>query len=121
MYSNLKPPKKYKCSKCGAHGCKLWREYSVYSRAPLLFCAPCGINDQERTKGKITPDMIRPDGSHEIIEYDWGKGQIGDSFGWLVPAIPDEAGLGFWGYTSVPNDGIAWWKALPSLPTGVAA
>lgn len=28
-----------------------------------------------------------------------------------------EEGDTFWGYTSVPSDGVIWWKALPtSLP-----
>ena len=34
--------------------------------------------------------------------------------GWYVPAIPDEEGLGYWGYTSVPQEGIDWWQALPT-------
>jgi hypothetical protein len=22
----------------------------------------------------------------------------------------------FWGYTSVPEEGVAWWRALPTFP-----
>jgi len=122
-YSNSKPPKKYKCSKCGAHGCKLWREYQTF--CPDLYCAPCAIKCQERYKDipvkKILATM-RPDGQHELIEFpDWGKGQFGDQFSWMVPAVPDEEEIGYWGYTSTPTSGIEWWKALPNLPAEVTA
>jgi hypothetical protein len=52
----------------------------------------------------------------ELVEYDWGKGQYSDQIGWMVPAVPDQEGLGFWGCTSTPMDGYAWWQKLPTLP-----
>lgn len=32
--------------------------------------------------------------------------------GWRVPAVPTLDGS-WWGYSSVPAEGVAWWKALP--------
>lgn len=37
-----------------------------------------------------------------------------DQIGWDVPAIPDEENVSYWGYSSVPQEGVEWWKALPS-------
>lgn len=37
-----------------------------------------------------------------------------DTIGWRVPAVPTEDGEGFWGYSSVPPEGVAWWRALPT-------
>ena len=32
--------------------------------------------------------------------------------GWLVAAVPTEDGSTYWGYTSVPKDGVKWWENL---------
>jgi len=34
--------------------------------------------------------------------------------GSLVPAVPTEQADTFWGYSSVPIAGVAWWRALPT-------
>jgi hypothetical protein len=39
-----------------------------------------------------------------------------DQIGWYVPAVPHPDGDAYWGYSSVTDDGLAWWRALPSLP-----
>lgn len=31
----------------------------------------------------------------------------------LCAAVPTEEGDTFWGYTSVPDDGVKWWDNLP--------
>tara|TARA_R100001463_G_scaffold52426_1_gene103214 strand:+ start:50 stop:304 length:255 start_codon:yes stop_codon:yes gene_type:complete len=31
----------------------------------------------------------------------------------LVPAVPDEEDISYWGYTSVPTLGCWWWWQLP--------
>lgn len=31
----------------------------------------------------------------------------------MVPAVPDENG-DFWGYTAVPDEGVKWWRNLPT-------
>lgn len=94
-YASGAVPPDYRCASCGAHGCKLWREYQTIS--PKLLCVACA----EKVQGK---------------RLETGSGAC-DQIGWYVPAVPDEEGAGFWGYTSVPAAGVAWWKALPmALP-----
>ena len=83
----------YKCGECGVEGVKLWRGYNE-SHVELR-CGDCAAAGQKRTV--------------DLSE--------GDQIGWSVPAIPDLRG-GWWGYTSVPAEGCAWWKALPLRLTG---
>jgi hypothetical protein len=63
------------------------------------------------------PDTIGDDGRND--EGDFGpsdqiysprKGQN------LLPCIPDLDGS-IWGYTSVPPEGVAWWRARPTRKT----
>jgi hypothetical protein len=92
----------YRCAGCGADGCKLWREYQTF--APKLLCANCAASDQGMDVTDIDADGLRAGGCYETRT---------DQIGWYVPAVPvDDT---FWGYTSIPDDGIAWWKALPTL------
>lgn len=95
-------PDNYKCSECGKKGCKLWRQYNTFLDCINLLCANCAMVNQDRNC-KIDDD-----------------GYFIDSFGMyscvinsLVPAIPTEDNSTFWGYTSVPEDGVNWWKNLP--------
>jgi hypothetical protein len=86
-----------RCDKCGATGCKMWR-------------GPCAMIDQKKTGG------IDADGKHED--------DIGfrcDQIGWMVPAVPVAGEDTYWGYTSVPEDGVVWWRTLPSLPANRVA
>lgn len=99
-YASGKAPDEYKCGECGATGCKLWREYQTF--APRLLCAGCAMTDQKKT-GSVDADGFRV--------YEYGRT---DQIGWYVPAVPDEEGIGYWGYTSVPSAGVAWWRALPT-------
>jgi hypothetical protein len=88
--------KDYKCEKCGATGVKLWRSYGdVWVR---LSCAPClGV-----VVGKT--GLYGP------------RGKRTDQIKQRVPAVPTQSGDGFFGYTSVPDEAVAWWRALPSSP-----
>ena len=96
-------PETYKCSTCGAQNCKLWREYQVMVGGPLaLECCDCAGKSQEKDVSRIDAQGMRDDG--------YGKS---DSIGWRVPAVPTLDG-GWWGYTSVPQEGVAWWTALPT-------
>lgn len=81
----------YVCSKCGASGVKLWREYNTLADLTDLYCRSCAEADQDRKLG------------------------VGcDQIGWLVPAVPTNDGDGsFWGYTSDPPEGVTWWHSLP--------
>lgn len=76
----------YSCSKCGATYVKLWR--LAQSAGELL----CQVHAEEE-QGKPQP-------AH------------GDQIGWRVPAVPTPCWTTFWGYTSVPDEGVAWWHYL---------
>lgn len=106
-------PESYRCSKCSAHGCKLWRQYQTFANHVELLCAACAVQNQHRAEEHATSvpksvDAIDADGRWENA-----RGSRGDQIGWLVPAVPTEDKT-FWGYTSVPSDGIAWWRRLPT-------
>src|SRR5262249_37719640 len=108
-YSKPATPADYKCGNCGATGCKLWREYQTFS--PQLLCVDCACKDQNKTNN------VDEQGLQMDIELGWKT----DSIGWYVPAVPDEAGFGYWGYTSVPDAGAKWWELLPlrAVPAAV--
>lgn len=103
-YSNPVPPADYKCCRCQVTGVKLWRDYEA-SPPIELFCAVCAANDQKKSIADIDTEGKRTGDS----------GDRTDQIGWYVPAVPDEEGLGYWGYTSVPQAGVDWWRALPTL------
>lgn len=99
-YSKPETPDDYICGTCGATHRKLWRQYQTF--APALLCGACALLDQ----GKAGP--IDGQGYRETEH-----GRI-DQIGWYVPAVPDEEGVGYWGYTSVPDAGVRWWRGLPT-------
>lgn len=92
----------YACGTCGAHGVKLWREYQSFSTPTKLFCAPCALKDQT-LEGPVDKEGRRPHG-----------GAFTDQIGWLVPAVPCVMYGGFYGYSSVPDSGVEWWRGLPT-------
>ena len=91
-YASEMAPIEYKCGDCKAIGVKLWRLYNTFLEHQHLYCMKCACKDQKK-------------------EYpiDFAKG---DQIGWLIPAVPTEEGDTYWGYTSVPQDGVDWWKGL---------
>lgn len=91
-YAEKTTPAGYVCDRCGAAGCKLWREYQTI--APRLLCARCA-----EESGGDRSDLTRGGG---------------DQIGWFVPAVPTEEGDTFWGYT--PAEGCVWWQGLPIGP-----
>jgi len=101
-YASSRVPKDYKCGKCRAHGVKLWREYQTF--CPALFCGPCAMRDQKEA-GAIDDDG-------RIVDGIAGRT---DAIGWLVPCVPTEENDAYWGYTSVHQDAINWWRRLPTL------
>lgn len=78
----------YVCSKCEAHGVRLYRQYQTFADRIQLLCTACALIDQKKSE---------PDETHTI--------------GWLVAACP--SGDTFWGYTNVPKEIVDWWNALP--------
>src|SRR5262245_24396902 len=93
-YEKGEPPDGYRCARCGAVNCRLWRPYQSFHIE--LLCADCGEADQNKKLEEEAPFEI----------------------GWMVAAVPTEddgAGV-YWGYTSVPQAGIKWWLGLPERP-----
>lgn len=104
-YADNVAPAGYRCGGCGVAGCKLWRRYSTFLEHNDLRCCDCaGAKQME----DVTD--IDADGCHYVA----GSVHRTDSIGWRVPAVPTEEGDTYWGYTSVPDDGVRWWKALPT-------
>lgn len=96
----------YACSSCGLEGHKLWRQYQTFADRVRLFCAVCSEADQ----GQKVDLGVPFDGSNQAA---WRRPS--DQIGWLVPAVPVEGEEAFWGYTSVPNEAVGWWAALPTF------
>lgn len=99
VYASNQVPADYKCDCCGAHGVKLWREYSTFAENTDLLCAK---HAEEKEKKSHDPDWKSP----------FVQGE-GDQIGWHIPAVPVEGENTYWGYSSVPQDGVEWWKKLP--------
>lgn len=87
----------YRCHGCGAAYCKLWREYQTIASVTELRCANCVERD-----------------SGENFECDDPRKM--SSIGWYVAAVPTPEGDTYWGYTSVPEQALKWWYALPNRP-----
>lgn len=87
-YTDKITPNEYVCCCCGKSNVKLYRDYSCFLENINLRCTKCTC-------------------IHEDLDY-----QTGDSIGWSVAAVPTEDGTTYWGYTSVPDDGVKWWRNL---------
>ena len=85
----------YVCDSCGSTECKLWRQSHVFSNAVKLTCLEC-LESLGYCQGEWGDQFYDPEISP--INY--------------VPAVPDLDGS-FWGYTSVPEWWVQWWKFLP--------
>lgn len=77
------------CTSCGATGVRIWRPYQAWP--DRLLCFACACADQGASPGEASKD---------------------DAIRWLVPACVDGEG-NWWGYTSVPQERLDEWLALP--------
>lgn len=102
-YQSEDVPDDYQCTGCGEEGVKLWRPYQSFS--PELLCVNCAAAEEHEDISDIDES-----GTHTDREMAHRTDQIGG----YVPAVPDEEGVGFWGYTSVPEAGVNWWRRLPT-------
>jgi hypothetical protein len=102
------PMEKYSCSYCGTSGVKLWRAIHSGEEA---WCARCA------TRQAGLPDDIDDDGrrfsmgqkSDQVYSPELGLN--------LLPYVPTPDGSGTWGYSSVPEAGVWWWRNLPTRLT----
>ena len=106
LISNV--PVNYFCHECNKTGVKLWREYNTFADQTALLCAKHAATNQNK-------DISNMDSKGKFIDksYKYETGKC-DQIGWFVPAIPTEDEESFWGYTSVPQDGVEWWWNLPN-------
>lgn len=111
-YASAATPTGYVCGTCGASGVKLWRLYQTFLSHQELACARCAAVAEGCSIADIDADgkrMLTGDGFAPNPKIRT------DQIGWRVPAVPTEEGDTYWGYTSVPPDGVAWWRRLPTL------
>ncbi len=101
---NVIPPD-YKCDGCGATEVKLWREYQTFADHTKLLCVDCAGKDQKKDTSNVDDKGFRTDQRF---------GYKTDQIGWYMPAVPIEGDDTYWGYASVPQEGIAWWRNLPT-------
>lgn len=106
-------PTFYRCSKCSATNCKLWRSYM--SIRCELFCARCAA-----AESGVSTQLLDADGRLPLESY---ERELTDQIGRYVPAVPvkDAREETYWGYTSVPEDMCEWWRKLPTFPSPPAA
>jgi len=105
-YSSTSVPSWYKCEKCGKTDVKLWRSSSSFLEHTTILCVDCGI-ERSGTFEYEDYSTMTEEGKH------WGIGGFTDQLMFGIPAVPTEEGDTFWGYGSVPQDGVQWWKRLP--------
>lgn len=114
-YASIVPPRDYRCTTCGAHGCKLWREYQTFLNRQTLECLDCVCKSQSRKDVVYDPASVDTD--RRILRHHKLHGDERNtitSIGWRVLAAPTEEGDTYWGYSSVPGAGLDWWWALPT-------
>jgi hypothetical protein len=103
----------YVCTGCKARGLKLWRDYNTFANHCELKCATCATPAQVAYETKNYTDQNREHlGALDTDGRFMFRG--GDQLGGLVPAVPTPEGDTFWGYSSVPNEDVLWWYALPT-------
>lgn len=99
-------PSSYTCGMCRKTGVKLWRTGSTMSLADVdLCCADCAAGYESED----ISDMDAETGKYTIRDLEMQSDQIGN----YMPAVPTAENDGFWRYTCVPPDGVAWWHSLP--------
>ncbi len=112
-YASGNVPPTYRCTQCGKTHVKLWRTYCCIAIATDLLCPEC-----LREKFK-TPNFKPVLFLNEQGNYCWKKNEQEtfhtDQIGTYVPAVPTEENDTFWGYTSVPQEGVEWWRNLNNM------
>jgi len=113
-YASGTAPPEYKCSKCGALDCKLWRQYNTFLDHLELMCCVCALKSVGKEGVPVDAEgkWKDPDDKYNFPPSDQLAG--------LVPAVPNDEEMhgSFWGYSSVPEAGVKWWKRLSTYPPG---
>lgn len=106
----MKDARDYSCHLCHAVGVKLWRRYQTFLENQRLLCVACCGAEAAVDVSTVDKDGRRPSDTFP------GSKQRTDQIGWWIPAVPTIEGDTFWGYSSAPDDRVAWWRALPLEP-----
>ena len=112
-YSKSTPPPDYKCGRCKATNCKLWRQWGTSN----LLCFKCVA--QENCLPTVVCDTLDDAGS--VIMNGKRSSFIDHSYGgWLdcTPGVPAPNG-GWHNIFNLDPGSIRvreWWQQLPSLP-----
>ena len=87
----------YSCSSCAKKNVKLWRQTHV--KNVQLKCSICLNCEDVDSEGKILSKT----------------GLKTDCIGNFIPAVPIKGeDDGFWGYYSIPEADMKWWRSLLS-------
>ena len=116
LVPEAKVPSDYRCSKCGLHGVKLWRNSHVFLDSVNVMCATCALANEG------CPGPMDAQGRREVRYFVDAKTgapftETTDQIGTMVPAVPvvhRGAIETYWGYSSVPKVDVDWWVALPT-------
>lgn len=88
----------------------MWREASTFLENHTLACVPCM---SRKSKEKLKIEDVDADGK---VVATWCYGLYTDQILGRVPAFLTAEMDTYWGYTSVPEDRVVWWRSLPTLP-----
>jgi hypothetical protein len=124
LYASSDVPHLYRCGVCGEHGVRLWREYQTFLEHQTLVCAACACFEQSKPSKSYSIELLDTGKVCVTTTYDphlepqlhqifGGKERGGDQIGWRIPAVPTADGESYWGYSSVPKEGVDWWNRLP--------
>lgn len=102
-YISTDTPSNYVCGKCDATGVKLWRDVVFCVDQVDLRCVSC-MGRGEVDEGGYFKDS----------EYGKTDQCTIEELGSMLPAVPTEEEDSYWGYTSIPTAGVAWWRNLPN-------
>lgn len=97
-YALKEVPENYACGICKKTGVKLWRKYA--SSDDSLICLSC-------IEKKLNLSLNA--GADGMFETKYGRT---DQVDMHIPAVPTPDNRSYWGYTSVPDEGVNWWKLL---------
>lgn len=99
-------PADYVCRYCGATGCKLWRLSATFRIE--LACLSC-LRERTTDEDRMAP--VDDAGLHNAKMF----GPTSQYMSW-VPEVPTHENDGYWGLTSIPPEGMYWWRWLPTVP-----
>ena len=109
LYQGAEPPVGYKCSDCGAEGCKLWRNNKKLDDVTTYLCVECTCRSEQRNAADIDE---RGEHMEAFNDIDILVDEIG-RFTRVIPAQIRTWGDSIWYYGDEPQAAVDWWTRLP--------